>query len=141
MGMGMLDLTRPQHSSPKIEKTELNGLLVRPRPRVRVNGKRLACGERDMRVQGVTYGPFGMNADADPFPSVEQVRDDFTHMRGVEINAVRTYHLPPDWLLHLADEHAINIFVDVPWPKHLCFLDSARTRADARRLVEQAAKR
>src|SRR5262249_8113398 len=47
--------------------------------------------------------------------------------------------VPPEWLLHLADEFGLNVFIDVPWPKHLCFLDSARAQMDARIQVMRAA--
>src|SRR5207244_2733303 len=57
------------------------------------------------------------------------------------VNAIRTYHLPPEWLFHRADEYGLAVFVDVPWPKHVCFLESLRGRAGARRLVRRAARR
>src|SRR5262249_5763630 len=41
---------------------------------------------------------------------------------------------------HLADRAGVSVFVDVPWLKHLCFLDSARARADARAAVRRAAE-
>src|SRR5437660_3308693 len=62
-------------------------------------------------------------------------------MLAAGINSVRTYHIPPEWLLGLADEQGINLLVDIPWPKHVCFLDSGEARREARRLVGEAAKR
>jgi GT2 family glycosyltransferase len=62
-------------------------------------------------------------------------------MQAAGINAIRTYHLPPEWLLAQADEQGMAVFVDVPWRKHLCFLDDADARQEARRNVRQAAKR
>jgi GT2 family glycosyltransferase len=62
-------------------------------------------------------------------------------MGDIGVNAIRTYHVPPEWLLELADERGMAVFVDVPWPKHLCFLDSARAQEHARRAVRQAALR
>jgi GT2 family glycosyltransferase len=118
-----------------------NGQPIPPRPRACLDGKRLARGGQRLRVQGVTYGPFTANAAGEPFPSPERVRDDFAAMRAAAINAVRAYHVPPDWLLHLADEQGLTVFLDVPWPKHLCFLDSARSQDEARRHVREAAKR
>jgi GT2 family glycosyltransferase len=35
----------------------------------------------------------------------------------------------------------VGVFVDVPWPKHLCFLDSKRAQDEARLRVKLAAKR
>jgi len=57
------------------------------------------------------------------------------------INSIRTYHEPPEWLLHQADEQGIGVFVDVPWRKHLCFLDSEVARREARLFVSQVAQR
>src|SRR5712692_7050707 len=109
--------------------------------RARVEGKFFTQRGRRLRVQGVTYGPFAPDADGQPFPSPERVSDDFARMRAAGINCVRTYHVPPDWFLHQAWEHGINVFMDVPWTKHLCFLESSQTEKEARRLVELAAKR
>jgi GT2 family glycosyltransferase len=113
---------------------------ARPRERVRVEGKFLARGRHRLRVRGVTYGPFAPNEDGQPFPSLAGVADDFARMRDAHLNALRTYHVPPDWLLTEADEQGLAVFIDVPWPKHLCFLDSAEAQREARRLVRQAAK-
>jgi GT2 family glycosyltransferase len=106
-----------------------------------VDGKFFARGSQRLRVRGVTYGPFAPNDEGEPFPALDRVSDDFLRMRAAGINALRTYHVPPEWLLHLADEHSLAVFVDVPWPKHLCFLEEARAQQEARRLVGQAAKR
>jgi GT2 family glycosyltransferase len=109
--------------------------------RVRVDGRLFSRGGQRFRVQGVTYGPFAPGADGQPFPAPERAADDFARMRAAGVNAVRTYHVPPEWLLHLADEQGVALFVDVPWPKHLCFLDSAKARRAARQAVAGAARR
>jgi beta-galactosidase/beta-glucuronidase len=115
--------------------------VVTPGARVTVDGKALSRDGRRLRVRGVTYGPFPANAAGEPFPDPARVRSDFTDMRDIRVNAIRTYHLPPVWLLRLADERGLGVFVDVPWPKHLCFLDGAAAAADARRAVRRAATR
>jgi GT2 family glycosyltransferase len=109
--------------------------------RIRLDGKYFACGGRRFRAQGVTYGPFAPGHDGHQFPGAHQVREDFVGMHEAGINAVRTYHLPPEWLFELADEYGIRLFVDIPWRKHLCFLESAKARAEAREAVRLAAKR
>ncbi len=109
--------------------------------RLRVNGKFFVRSRQRLRLHGVTYGPFAPNEAGEPFPEAERVADDFSRMQAIGINAVRTYHLPPDWVLDIAQEQGLGIFVDVPWPKHLCFLDSEDAKAEARRLIHQAAKR
>ena len=76
---------------------ERAGPSVRARPVV--DGKFLARAGRRLRVRGVTYGPFAANADGEPFPAHDQVRDDFQRMAAIGLNSIRTYHAPPEWLL------------------------------------------
>src|SRR5262249_24997917 len=68
------------------------------------------------------------------------VRQDLAAMGGAGINAFRTYHFPPVWLLELADEHGLEVFVDIPLRKHLCFLESAAAQAEARAAIHEAVK-
>src|SRR5438105_15063062 len=118
-----------------------DGQTSPPQARVRAEGKFLARGGRRLRVCGVTYGPFAPDPDGLPFPAPARVADDFARMRNAGINSVRTYHLPPEWLLRLPDAHGMTALLDVPWPKHLCFLDSPRACAHARQAVREAAER
>jgi GT2 family glycosyltransferase len=117
--------------------------LPKPTPagRVKLDGKYFARDGRRFRAHGVTYGPFEPTPDGHQFPSLEQARQDFAAMRDAGVNAVRTYHVPPAWLFDLAGEHGLHLFVDVPWRKHLCFLDDAEARAEARAAVRAAAER
>lgn len=108
--------------------------------RVTVDGCRLAVAGRRFRVQGVTYGPFAPDADGHQFPAPARVVEDFRLMAEAGINAVRTYHAPPEWFLDLADEAGMRVFVDVPWRKHLCFLDSPEARKESREAVRRAAR-
>ena len=119
--------------------TGLTGGGVGPRPVL--DGKFFRRDGQRMRVQGVTYGPFAPDADGEPFPSAQRADDDFAAMREAGVNAIRTYHVPPSWLLDLADERELSVLVDVPWPKHLCFLSDARSSSEARRAVRRAAER
>src|SRR6266545_722207 len=120
---------------------------VRSEQRVRVEGKLLVQPARGgtpgrrFRVQGVTYGPFGPNGAGEPFPDADRVAKDFALMRGIGINSVRTYHVPPEWLFRVADEEGMAVFVDVPWAKHVCFLESEQARREARQGVRLAAER
>src|SRR5690242_9991693 len=77
--------------------------------RVVVDGKFFARGGRRLLIQGVTYGPFAPDQENGPFPGEQQVRLDFSRMRKAGINAIRTYHVPPEWLLDLADEQGIAV--------------------------------
>jgi GT2 family glycosyltransferase len=118
-----------------------NGVSAGPAVRLRVDGKLLARGPERFRVQGVTYGPFAPDPQGQPFPAPQGVRADFARMRAVGINSVRTYHVPPEWFLHLADEQGMAVLLDVPWPKHLCFLESKQHGQHARQAVREAAER
>ncbi len=128
-------VTPPQRTAPP------RGAAPWAGARPRVAGKFFSRGGERLRVRGVTYGPFAPGADGQPFAAPARAAADFAAMRAAGINAVRTYHLPPDWLLGLADEHGLNVFIDVPWPKHLCFLDSAAAQREARQRVREAAQR
>ena len=115
------------------------------RPRVpapgrwRVEGRFLARGDSKAVPRGVTYGPFPANAAGEPFPEREQAAADFRLMTEAGIDAIRTYVVPPEWLVALAEQSGIGILMDVPWSKHLCFLDSGRARREARDAVRRAA--
>lgn len=106
--------------------------------RVRLDGKFFTRDGACFRAHGVTYGPFAANDRGEPFPSQDRVRLDFSLMHAVGINSIRTYHLPPEWLLHLADETGMSLLIDIPWPKHLCFLDNIGVQKETRQLVSQA---
>jgi GT2 family glycosyltransferase len=108
------------------------------RGRVRTSGKSLVRDGQKLRVHGVTYGPFAANERGEPFPTRPRVRADFVQMRSVGVNAIRTYHVPPDWLLRAADEQGMLVLIDVPWAKHLCFLDSLQAQREARDAVRRA---
>jgi O-antigen biosynthesis protein len=86
--------------------------------RLRVEGKFFVRGKQRLRLKGVTYGPFEPNQDGDAFPPPACVDEDFERMQDAGINAVRTYHLPPEWFLERADVKGIDVFIDVPWRKY-----------------------
>jgi GT2 family glycosyltransferase len=117
-----------------------NGTIVGVQGRLRVDGKFFTRGKQRLRLKGVTYGPFAPNQAGDPFPTYARVDDDFDRMRAAGINAIRTYHLPPACLLDRADAKGLGVFLDVPWRKHLCFLDSREAREEARQAVRTTAE-
>jgi GT2 family glycosyltransferase len=118
-----------------------NGALVGVRDFLRVDGKFFARAKQRVRIQGVTYGPFAPNAAGQPFPSADRVADDFERMKAIGVNAIRTYHVPPEWFIRQVDEQGMALLVDVPWPKHLCFLSAEHLQRQTRTLVRQAAER
>ena len=115
--------------------------LSRPGGAPRVDGKFLSRGGRRLRAKGVIYGPFPPGDDGHQFPGPGRVRDDFARMLDVGVNAIRTYHVPPTWLLEEAQGQGLSVLVDIPWSKHVCFLESRRHQAEARRAVRRAAER
>src|ERR1044071_1686955 len=106
--------------------------------RVTVDGKFFRSGARKFYAKGLTYGPFAPNEQKEMFPARDQAARDLLQIRELGANLLRVYYVPPRWFLDLAAEHELKVLVDVPWPKHLCFLESARSRAEARATVRQA---
>src|SRR5690349_3368376 len=109
-----------------------------PLERVSVRGKYFQRGPEKLHIKGVTYGPFAPNAIGVQFPAADVVRYDFMHMRQAGFNAIRTYIVPPSWLFEIAAEQELSIFVDIPWRKHVCFLESAAARREAREAMRLA---
>jgi len=96
--------------------------------RVRVDGKFFARGSQRLRLQGITYGPFAANVDGDTFPTPQRLRDDLQGMRDAGLNALRTYHVPPEWFLHLRMRDGIGVLIDVPWSASTSVSSIARRR-------------
>jgi len=113
---------------------------VVPLEKVTVDGKFFRAGRGKFHPKGVTYGPFAPNADGDHFASPDTTRHDFARIIQLGANLLRVYYVPPRWFLDLAAEFGIRVLVDVPWNKHLCFLDDEPSREGARRAVGEAAK-
>src|SRR4051794_12813276 len=107
--------------------------------RVRRDGKFFRVGDEKFYVKGVTYGPFAANREGLPLPERAQVRRDFEQIRDLGANCVRIYHVPPRWLLDLAHELGLKIFLDVAWPKNLTFVGDAEVTAQAHAAVREAA--
>jgi len=110
----------------------------RTQGRVAVDGKFFRLGSEKFYPKGVTYGPFAPDESGETFAPPSQTEGDFTQIRELGANLLRVYHIPPRWFLDLAADHCLKLLIDVPWPKHLCFLDSAHSQAEARRIVGQA---
>jgi GT2 family glycosyltransferase len=120
-------------------------LKARPRPltppsrryRPEVRGKFLYDGDRKLYLRGVTYGTFRPTANGEQFPPRTLVERDFEEMRAAKINAVRTYTVPPAWLLDLAHAAGLLVLVGIPWEQHTTFLSD---RSTERRIVDTVRK-
>jgi O-antigen biosynthesis protein len=110
------------------------------RERVRIDGKFFRLGGAKYFPKGVTYGPFPPNAAGETFPDKEQAAADFASIKALGANLLRVYTTPPHWLLDLAVEHDLRLLVDVPWNKHLCFLDSPEAQKEAKAAVRAVAR-
>jgi glycosyltransferase involved in cell wall biosynthesis len=109
-------------------------------PRPRVDGKSLAVGDTRLWVRGATYGTFAPDEAGVCFGSRDQVRRDFAAMAEHGFNAVRTYTVPPVWLLDEALNNGLYVMAGLAWEQHVAFLDERGRVADIEaRVREQAA--
>ncbi len=100
-----------------------------PGTRPAVRGKFLFTGREKLYLRGVTYGPFYPTRDGSLYGDPSQVHGDLAMMAANGINAVRTYTVPPTWLLDAAQRHGLRVLVGLSWEQHIAFLDDA-ARAD-----------
>src|SRR5919198_2704058 len=102
--------------------------VVTTRRRPRAAGKFLYVGDEKFWVRGVTYGTFRLGADGREENDPKVVAGDFRQMAAHGFNAIRTYTVPPLWLLDEALRHGLRVLIGVPWEQHITFGDD-RIRA------------
>jgi GT2 family glycosyltransferase len=105
-----------------------------------VAGKFLQRGDQKLWVRGVTYGTFRPDARGHPYPDPHVVATDFEAMAAHGFNAVRTYAVPPRWLLDLAHEQGLSVMVGVPWEQHVAVLDQPLRARDIERRVGEGVR-
>src|SRR5580692_7312717 len=103
--------------------------------RLIARGKFLFEGERKFSACGVSYGPFSPNSRGERYPEPERAGQDFTLIRELGANVVRTYVPPPPWMFELAARHELRLMVGMPWPFHMAFLDSRQMSASIRATI------
>jgi O-antigen biosynthesis protein len=114
-----------RQSTVKPERSPLSASVIGDvRPRVR--GKFLFVGEEKFYIRGVTYGTFCPDEDGNEHHAPEVVERDFAQMAANGLNAVRTYTVPPRWLLDVAQRHNLRVMVGLPWEQHVAFLDDKK---------------
>ncbi len=86
-------------------------------------------------LKGVTYGPFAPASHGAPFPERPVMEQDFTLMCELGANTLRTFTVPPRWLLDLAGEYGLRVIVGIPWAEHVAFLDSPHLVRDVHRTI------
>src|SRR4029077_8497624 len=87
--------------------------------RPRVDGKFVYRGAQKVYLRGFTYGTFTPNEAGDEFSDQPRVERDFELMAAHGANAVRTYTVPPRWLLDAAARHGLMVMVGIPWEQHV----------------------
>jgi glycosyltransferase involved in cell wall biosynthesis len=95
----------------------------------------LYYNKEKLYLKGVTYGTFRPQADESQFPDQGVVETDFRLMAQQGINCVRTYTVPPRYLLDLALHYGLHVMVGLPWEQHITFLDSKERQQDICRRV------
>ncbi len=108
--------------------------------RPRVAGKFLFVGDEKFYIRGVTYGPFRPDEEGCEYHTPEQVEQDFELMARYGINSVRTYTVPPRWLLDIAQKHGLRVMVGLPWEEHITFLDNRKLAQDIERRVREGVR-
>jgi GT2 family glycosyltransferase len=111
-------------ADPAEQSIALPAMLKDVRPRV--HGKFLFVGDEKLYVRGVTYGTFRTGGDGQEIYDADVVARDFELMAENGVNAVRTYTVPPRWLLDAAQQHGLRIMVGLPWEQHVTFLDDPK---------------
>ncbi len=108
--------------------------------RVTVRGKFLYRAGEKIEIRGVTYGTFPPDETGVQFPARATVAEDFATMAMSGINAVRTYTVPPGWLLDLAADHGLLVLIGVPWTDHVAFLESRSMKRSIEKTVREAVR-
>ena len=98
-----------------------------------VAGKFLTNSGSKLWIKGVTYGTFRPGRNGESYPDPATVESDLAQIAANGLNALRTYTVPPDWLLDLAYRHGLRVMVGLPWEQHVAFLED---RDCARRIEE-----
>jgi GT2 family glycosyltransferase len=132
VGLSLPVDTRPTPELVPWQRGSLDG------ERVEVGGKFLTAGGKPFFLRGITYGPFAPQPDGSEYQTPTVVDRDFARMAAAGINTVRTYTVPPTWLLDIAYSYGLRVFIGVPWEQHVTFLDTKAQRRSIVSRVEQA---
>jgi GT2 family glycosyltransferase len=110
------------------------------RGKLEARGKFFFSGTEKVLLKGVTYGPFAPDAFGAQFHSPQAVAADLDLMVELGANTLRTFTIPPRWLLDLAGERNLRVMAGIPWAEHVCFLDSRELTQSIRRTVADAVR-
>jgi GT2 family glycosyltransferase len=138
--MDFTDVANPTEAKPLYRIKTPTKALVLPRTlrteRPHVRGKFLSVGDNKFLVRGVTYGTFRPNRHGTEYPDQGTVERDFAVIRSGGFNTVRTYTIPPRWVLDAAHKNGLYLMLGFPWEQHITFLDDKERASDIeRRLI------
>jgi len=105
-----------------------------------VQGKFFWTGDEKFYVRAVSYGPFAQASHGDQFPERDMVERDFALIRELGANTIRTFTVPPRWLLDRAEAFDLRVLIGIPWAQHVCFLDTPALVEDIRETVRRAVR-
>src|SRR6516162_6583489 len=105
--------------------------------RLSARGKYIYHNGQKFFARGVSYGPFAPNSRGESYPEPDRVAADFSLMRELGVNVVRTYVITPPWLLEVAAKFELRLMAGFYWPMHLTFLDSPEMTRDIRPTVRR----
>lgn len=108
-----------------------------PGVRPQVKGKFIFCGDKKLYIRGVTYGPFSPNQEGYEYPDPDVVELDFKQIAANGMNGVRTYTVPPRWLLDTAHRHGLLVMVGLTADTFATFLDDKAHARAGEELVRQ----
>ena len=130
--------TAVSESNPIVLNEERSLRPQKERNRPRVASKFIYVGEEKLLIRGTTYGTFAPDENGVQFPAPETVEADFSLMAAKGFNSVRTYTVPPRWLLDAAHRHGLWVMVGMPWEQHITFLgEKARAAAIVEKVREE----
>jgi glycosyltransferase involved in cell wall biosynthesis len=128
-----LEEERAQVSSQSNSFRSVSSANLRPK----AEGKFLYIGSEKLWLRGVTYGTFGLDANGNENYDPLTVQNDFAQIAVSGFNSVRTYTVPPRWVLDIAHRYGLRVMVGLPWEQHVAFLeDRKRTRSIEQRVRE-----
>ena len=111
-----------------------------------MDGKFFSLGGERFPFRGVCYGTFAPRADGAQFPELPKLRNDLELIRDHGFTVVRTYTLPPDDMVEMAEELGLRLLPDVFYPDWRYLVGGSRRQTrgvhrEAAREVGAAARR
>lgn len=105
-----------------------------------MRGKFLYVGEEKLYLHGVTYGTFRPSEEGGDYPHPARVSADFRQMAANGVNSVRTYSVPPRYLLDAAARHGLRVLIGLPWEQHIAFLSDSKVAASIERRLREGVR-